>query len=80
VSGAGRGQTDGTPDVFEKSYGTLDLSMSQLFLKRLTVTVRFKNVLTPTRTSVYRTPSGEEAIKAERDTPLLVGIGVGMKW
>ena len=80
VSGAGRGQTDGTPDVFEKAYGTLDLSMSQLFLKRLTVTVRFKNVLTPTRTSVYRTPSGEEAIKAERDTPLLVGIGVGMKW
>ncbi|HEX5042676.1 MAG TPA: TonB-dependent receptor [Candidatus Polarisedimenticolaceae bacterium] len=80
VSGAGRGQTDGTPDVFEKSYGTLDLSMSQLFLKRLTVTVRFKNLLTPTRTSVYRTPGGEEAIKSERDTPLLVGIGVGLKW
>jgi TonB-dependent receptor len=80
VSGAGRGQTDGTPDIFEKAYGTLDLSLSQLFLKRLTVTVRFKNLLTPTRTSVYRTPSGEEAIKSERDTPLLVGIGVGMKW
>ncbi len=80
VSGAGRGQTDGTPDVFDRSYGTLDLSLSQLFLKRMTVTVRFKNLLTPTRTSVYRTPAGEEAIKSERDTPLLVGVGVGLKW
>ena len=80
VSGAGRGTTDGTPDVFEQAYDTLDVSISQLFLKRMTVTLRVKNVLTPDRTSVYRTPEGEEAIKAERDTPMLVGIGVGMKW
>jgi TonB-dependent receptor len=80
VSGAGRGTTDGTPDVFEEAYDTLDVSMSQLFLKRMTVTVRFKNLLTPTRTSVYRTPNGEEAIKSERATPMLIGVGVGMKW
>ena len=66
--------------MFEESYDTLDTSISQLFLKRMTVTLRVKNVLTPTRTSVYRTPDGEEAIKSERATPMLIGVGVGMKW
>lgn len=80
VSGAGRGQTDGTPDVYEKAYGSLDLSMSQLFLKNLTVTLRARNLLTPARRSVFRTPDGEEAVKTERDTPMLIGLGVGMKW
>jgi TonB-dependent receptor len=80
ISGAGRGTTDGTPDVFDESYDTLDTSISQLFLKRMTVTLRVKNVLTPTRASVYRTPDGQEAIKSERATPMLIGVGVGMKW
>ena len=87
VTGSARGFDDGTPSVFEEGRADLDFSFKQEipWLGRraggdFAVTLRAKNLLTSDRRDVYRTPNGDEAVKAERETPLRISVGVSMKW
>ena len=80
VSGAARGISDGTPNIFEERFGTLDLTFSKKLGKKFSLGIKTKNVLHPDRGSVYRTSDGEEAVKTERETPSLYAVSVSWKW
>ena len=80
LSGAATGLDSGTPNVFERAYGVLDVSATQRIRQNLILTLRARNLLEPQRGSVYRNPQGAEAVKFERDTALRIGLTVGLKW
>lgn len=80
VSGAARGLTDASPDVYESSYANLDVSFSQKLKGRWSFSVRGKNLLTPQRETIYRTPDDLEAIKSLRETPRLYSVSFGLEW
>jgi hypothetical protein len=82
-TGAARGFEDGVPNVFEQPHASLDLTFKQKILEKkidLSLSFKARNLLHPTRQTVYRTPSGEEAVKSERDTSTRYSIGASMKW
>jgi TonB-dependent receptor len=80
VSGAATGSENSTPNVFERDYGILDLTASQKIKQNLIVSLRVRNLLTPDRGTFYRNPQGNEAVKFERETPLRIGLSIGLKW
>jgi outer membrane receptor protein involved in Fe transport len=79
-AGAARGLNDAIPSTYEQPYGTLDLSLSQKVRARWTFTFRAKNLLTPEREVLYRSPDGLSAIKSLRETPRLYSASFGLKW
>lgn len=80
LTGAARGDSDGTPNVLEERLSTLDFTFSQKIGEHASVAFKAKNLLTPDRRSVYRTPDGEEALKGERPTAILTGLSVSWTW
>lgn len=80
LTGAARGVEDGSPNVFEKSHGTLDLKVSRRFNHRFSLALRAQNLLTPNRRTVYRKPDGDESPKTDRETALEVSISVSWKF
>ncbi len=80
VTGAAKGTDDGTPNVFEKGYASLNFSMNQKFGEHVSVSFKVKNLLTSERERVYRTPDGYEAVKSKRESPLKVSGSVSYKW
>ncbi|HKQ60146.1 MAG TPA: TonB-dependent receptor [Candidatus Polarisedimenticolaceae bacterium] len=80
LTGAARGLENGTPNVFEQAYSTLDLTYSRTLRGNVTVAVKARNLLRPDRRSVYRTPGGDDAVKTERSGSVLVGISLGLTW
>ncbi len=79
-SGAARGLNDAIPDVVEKQYATLDLTVSQRVAKRWTFALKARNLTAEDRTSIYTTPDGLEGIKSSRPTPRLYSVSFGVKW
>jgi outer membrane receptor protein involved in Fe transport len=80
LTGAARGLNGGTPNVFEEAYGTLDFTFSQKIGKRWSVSAKARNLLRPERRTLYRAPDGEEQIKTERESPLLLSVSASVKW
>jgi TonB-dependent receptor len=80
LTGAARGETDGVPNVFDTAYGTLDLTASKRLTRHLSVGLKARNLLRATRTSVYRKPDGDEAVKSERDTAALYALSASYRW
>jgi TonB-dependent receptor len=80
LTGAARGLNGGTPNVFEEAYATLDVTFSQKIGKRWSLSAKARNLLRPERRTFYRAPDGEEQIKTERDSPLLLSVAVSAKW
>jgi outer membrane receptor protein involved in Fe transport len=54
VAGAGQSNGNYVPSVYEKEYGTLNLSVSQKLSERSTLTFKAKNLTDPEIESVYR--------------------------
>jgi outer membrane receptor protein involved in Fe transport len=48
----------GTPDIYERAYGTLDFKMSQGFGEHLTASFSVKNILDPEKKFSYRLDNG----------------------
>ena len=80
VSGAARGTDDGNPNVFQEAYGTLDVKVTKKFAKGLSASITGKNILRPTTRTVFRKPDGDEAVKTEHSTPMLIGVSAGWAW
>jgi outer membrane receptor protein involved in Fe transport len=80
LTGAARGETDGLPNVFDTAYGTLDLTAGKRLTSHLSIGLKARNLLRATRTSVYRTPDGGEAIKSERETAALYSVSASFRW
>ena len=83
ATGAAVGQDGGVPNSFETTFRTLDFTYAQRIARGkvdLSVSVKAKNLLTPERLSVYRTPDGAEIVKRLRDTPILYGLSFSLKW
>jgi TonB-dependent receptor len=80
LTGAARGLNGGTPNVFEEAYGTLDVTFSQKIGKRWSVSAKARNLLRPERRTFYRAPDGEEQVKTERESPLLLSLSGSLKW
>jgi outer membrane receptor protein involved in Fe transport len=80
LTGAARGLNGGTPNVFEEAYATLDVTFSQKIGKRWLLSAKARNLLRPERRTLYRAPDGEEQIKTERDSPLLLSVALSAKW
>ncbi|HKY31252.1 MAG TPA: TonB-dependent receptor [Candidatus Polarisedimenticolia bacterium] len=80
LTGAARGVEDGSPNVYEQPFASLDVSLSQEFMKRFTVALKARNLLRRERESLYRTPDGEESVKTLRDTPALYTLTGGWSW
>jgi outer membrane receptor protein involved in Fe transport len=78
-SGASIGE-DGTPNVFEAEFETLDLTVSRRFGEHFSVGFKARNLLQPRRRTFYRTPDGEEATKQEQDTAVRLGLSASWKW
>jgi TonB-dependent receptor len=79
VSGAARGD-DGTPNVFQEAYGTLDVKVTKKLRNGFSASLTGKNILRPTARTVFRKPDGDEAVKTEHSTPVLIGVSVGWAW
>ena len=79
VSGAARGTTDGTPDVFEEAFGALDVTFRKSIGRHTTIGFRGKNLFARDVRSVYRTPDGQEAVKFERSIPPQLTISATFK-
>jgi len=73
-TGAARGESDGVPNVFEESFGTLNLTFSQKLRGGVSINVKASNIFAEDRRSVYRTPDGQEALKSMRETPVLYSL------
>ncbi|HEV8375660.1 MAG TPA: TonB-dependent receptor [Candidatus Polarisedimenticolia bacterium] len=80
LTGAARGVEDAVPNVFQESFKTLDVTVSQRLGKGFWVSFKGKNLLTQPLRSVYRTPSGQEAVKTERESASLLGLSLSWKW
>lgn len=80
ASGAARGLNDAVPNVVERRYATLDLTISQKLAKRWVLGIKVRNLLAKDRTSIYSTPDGIEGIKSSRPTPRLYSLSLGLKW
>lgn len=74
---------DGTPNVFEDAFSTLDLTLSQKLTKirkcGVSVSLKAKNLLRPEARRIYRAPDGQEVVKSERTTPPLVSLGASFE-
>ncbi|HEU5179467.1 MAG TPA: TonB-dependent receptor, partial [Candidatus Polarisedimenticolia bacterium] len=80
LTGAARGAEDAVPNVFQEEFKSLDVTLAQRIGKGFSVAVKGKNLLAPEARTVYRTPSGEETVKTERETARLLGISFTWKW
>jgi TonB-dependent receptor len=80
LTGAARGHEDGTPDVFQEPFTTVDLKVTQKIEDRWSVSFKAANLLEPDKRSVYRNPGGEEAVKAERETAARFSLSASWKW
>ncbi len=80
LTGAARGLNGGTPNVFEAEYATLDVTFSRKIGKRWSVSAKARNLLRPERRTFYRAPDGEEQIKTERESPLLLSLSGSIRW
>jgi outer membrane receptor protein involved in Fe transport len=80
LTGAARGVDGGNPDVFERPFHALDLRLSQKVGKEFALSLKVGNILRSERRSVYRTPDGDEAVKSQRPTALLLSVGGTLTW
>lgn len=82
LSGAARGTEDGTPNVFEEPYSSLDLRVNKKFVKArdFSLTVKAQNLLQADRERTYRTPYGSEAIKSSRESSIRYSLAAAFKW
>lgn len=80
VTAAARGVEDATPNVFQEPIKTLDVTFSQRLGKGFSLGLKGKNLMTPPLRSVYRTPSGLESVKTERESARLLGLSFSWKF
>jgi TonB-dependent receptor-like protein/carboxypeptidase family protein len=83
ATGAAVGEDGGVPDSFETTHRTLDFTYSQRLSRGridLSVSLKAKNLLTPERRTVYRSPDGQEVVKRLRGTAALYGLSFSLKW
>jgi TonB-dependent receptor len=83
LTGAATGENGGVPNTFQETYRTVDFTYSQKIVRGkvdVSFTLKAKNFMEPQRTSVYRTPDGQEAIRTLRDTAALYGLSFSLKW
>lgn len=80
LTGAARGTNDGTPNVYEESWETLDFKFSQTIRDHLSLGLKATNLLRPAKRRVYRTPGGDEALKTERETATDFSLSVSWEW
>ncbi len=80
LTGAARGVEDGIPDVYEEPFSSLDVTFSQEFGEGASFGLKAGNLLAPDRLSLYETPGGITAIKAERPTARTYSASLGYTW
>jgi len=80
LTAAARGVEDATPNVFQEPIKTLDVTLSQRLGKGFSLGFKGKNLLAPPLRSIYRTPSGLESVKTERESARLLGLSILWKW
>jgi TonB-dependent receptor len=82
-TGAARGVEDGIPDVFTLASRSLDFTFNQNLDrpdKHVSVGFKVRNLLRDESQGVYRTPTGQEAVKYARDTSLRYSLSASVKW
>ncbi len=79
-SGAATGLDGAVPDVYEEAFATLDFTFSQRIQDHLSIGFKARNLTAEKRRLVYRLPDGEEAVKSERDTPVLYTLTGSWTW
>ncbi len=70
--------SDASPNVFEQPSGNLDLTLSQKLREGWSLSFKATNMLGDDRSTIYRTPSGDEAVKTLRDVGTRYSISA--KW
>jgi TonB-dependent receptor len=86
LSGASKGEggssvdRGGVPAVFEQSYSTLDVKVSQQIKEHLTMSFKASNLLAPNERALYRTPQGEEQIRFLRPTARSYSLSLKLGW
>lgn len=79
VTGAAVGD-DGTPNVFEMPYDTVDFTLSQKITRNFSLNFKAKNLLNPKRRQEYRTPQDQSATKSSRRDGITFALGGSVKW
>jgi TonB-dependent receptor len=80
VTAAAKGLDDATPNVYLEPFKTLDLTVAQRLGKGFTLAFKAKNLQTQPVQSIYRTPTGDEAVKTERESARLLGVALSWSW
>jgi TonB-dependent receptor len=86
LSGASKGEggssvdRGGVPAVFEQSYSTLDVKVSQRFKEHLSLSLKASNLLAQPERALYRTPQDVEQIRFLRPTSRSYSVSVKLDW
>ncbi len=81
IAGAGQLGSALVPDVYEKSYGTLNASVSHKFGEIWTLKFQAKNLLDPAIKTVYRSPTlGEDVVKTSHHKGIEFSLGLSAKF
>lgn len=76
LTGAARGDSDNTSDVFEEVVTNLDLTVSQKLRRGISLGFRLRNALEGDQGTFYLRPSGDRFTKFQRPTNRTFTIGV----
>jgi TonB-dependent receptor len=80
ITAAAAGLDSATPNVYAEPFKTLDVTFSQRLGKGFTLAFKAKNLQPQSVESIYRTPDGQEAVKAERESARLLGVALSWTW
>ena len=81
VAGAGQANGNFVPDVYEKEFGTLNLSVSQKFWENWRLTFQAKNLTNPEIQEVYRSRAiGGDRVKTSRTDGIEFSIGISAEF
>jgi TonB-dependent receptor len=82
LTGAARGdvETGGVPAVYEVPMDDLTVRIAQRIGKHLSLSLKAKNLVDTTNEHVYRTPSGEEAVKRLWEDGRAYSVSFGYTW
>jgi hypothetical protein len=80
ITAAAAGLDSATPNVYAEPFKTLDVTFSQRLGKGFTLAFKAKSLQPQSVESIYRTPDGQEAVKAERESARLLGVALSWTW